>query len=117
MLQKEFESPTLLCKPYIWILNSKCTSFCMCLSYVYAVFILFLSISLYAFLAASNFLYPFLDLDLESNSRTYLQELFGSFPSTNVNGDKVQHDDISEEEYEIYEQDSDDSYSGGDNDN
>ncbi|KAJ4715492.1 general transcription factor 3C polypeptide 5-like [Melia azedarach] len=56
-------------------------------------------------------------LDLESNSRTYLQELFGSFPSTNVNGDKVQHDDISEEEYEIYEQDSDDSYSGGDNDN
>ncbi|KAH9717982.1 transcription factor IIIC subunit 5 [Citrus sinensis] len=51
---------------------------------------------------------------LESNSRTYLQELFGSFSSTDVDVDKIQDNGISDGEYQIYEQDSDDSYSGDD---
>lgn len=53
-------------------------------------------------------------LGLESNSRTYLQELFGSFSSTNVDVDKIQDNGISDGEYQIYEQDSDDTYSGED---
>ncbi|KAH9717983.1 transcription factor IIIC subunit 5 [Citrus sinensis] len=53
-------------------------------------------------------------LGLESNSRTYLQELFGSFSSTDVDVDKIQDNGISDGEYQIYEQDSDDSYSGDD---
>ncbi|KAH9669419.1 transcription factor IIIC subunit 5 [Citrus sinensis] len=53
-------------------------------------------------------------LGLESNSRIYLQELFGSFSSTDVDVDKIQDNGISDGEYQIYEQDSDDSYSGDD---
>lgn len=56
----------------------------------------------------------FSDLGLESNSRTYLQELFGSFSSTDVDVDKIQDNGINDGEYQIYEQDSDDSYSGDD---
>ncbi|KAJ7969115.1 General transcription factor 3C polypeptide 5-like [Quillaja saponaria] len=49
-------------------------------------------------------------------SRTHLQELFGSFPSTDVDGDKVQDLDASDEEFHIYEQDSDDGNYSDDND-
>ncbi|PON71816.1 IIIC transcription factor [Parasponia andersonii] len=49
-------------------------------------------------------------LNMESISRTHLQELFGSFPSTG-GGDKVQNADISDEEYQILEQDSDGNFS------
>ncbi|KAL5783911.1 hypothetical protein ACOSQ2_006303 [Xanthoceras sorbifolium] len=55
-------------------------------------------------------------MDLENNSRTYLQELFGSFPSSEVGADKMQDDEISDGEYQIFEQDTDGSYSdNGDN--
>ncbi|KAE8721640.1 Transcription factor IIIC, subunit 5, putative isoform 2 [Hibiscus syriacus] len=55
------------------------------------------------------------DLDMENNSRTYLQELFGSFPST-VSGaaDAIQAADGSDGEYQIYEQFSDNNYSDDD---
>ncbi|KAF4376383.1 hypothetical protein G4B88_000071, partial [Cannabis sativa] len=52
-----------------------------------------------------------LDLNMESISRTHLQELFGSFPSNEGGGDKVQDRDISDEEYQILEQDSEDNLS------
>ncbi|XP_039063190.1 general transcription factor 3C polypeptide 5-like [Hibiscus syriacus] len=54
-------------------------------------------------------------LDMENNSRTYLQELFGSFPST-VSGaaDAIQAADGSDGEYQIYEQFSDNNYSDDD---
>ncbi|XP_021274491.1 general transcription factor 3C polypeptide 5-like isoform X2 [Herrania umbratica] len=54
-------------------------------------------------------------LDMENNSRTYLQELFGSFPSV-VGGDATQAADISDGEYQIYEQFSDNNYSDDDDD-
>ncbi|KAK6250779.1 hypothetical protein QUC31_008352 [Theobroma cacao] len=54
-------------------------------------------------------------LDMENNSRTYLQELFGSFPSV-VGGDAIQAADISDGEYQIYEQFSDNNYSDDDDD-
>ena len=50
---------------------------------------------------------------MESISRTHLQELFGSFPST-VGGNKVQNADTSDEEYQIFEQDSDGNFSDED---
>lgn len=61
-------------------------------------------------------------LDMENNSRTYLQELFGSFPASDVGVDKILDADTGDEEYQIYEQDSDDSFSSdgdgdGDGDN
>ena len=37
---------------------------------------------------------------------THLQELFGSFPCDEIDGDKAQENG-SEEEYHIYEEDSD----------
>ncbi|KAF4381489.1 hypothetical protein G4B88_029844 [Cannabis sativa] len=52
-----------------------------------------------------------LDLNMESISRTHLQELFGSFPSNEGGEDKVQDRDISDEEYQILEQDSEDNLS------
>ncbi|KAK0606522.1 hypothetical protein LWI29_000121 [Acer saccharum] len=55
-------------------------------------------------------------MDLENNSRTYLQELFDSFPSSEVGAAKMQDDEISDGEYQIFEQDSDGSYfDDGDN--
>ncbi|KAK3204529.1 hypothetical protein Dsin_018575 [Dipteronia sinensis] len=55
-------------------------------------------------------------MDLENNSRTYLQELFDSFPSSEVGTAKMQDDEISDGEYQIFEQDSDGSYfDDGDN--
>ncbi|XP_062082651.1 uncharacterized protein LOC133788969 isoform X2 [Humulus lupulus] len=50
-------------------------------------------------------------LNMASISRTHLQELFGSFPSNKGGGDKVQNADISDEEYQILEQDSDGNFS------
>ncbi|KAI4365342.1 hypothetical protein MLD38_021335 [Melastoma candidum] len=56
----------------------------------------------------------------DSMSRTYLQELFGSFPGTKGVGQELNMKNLEEEvegdeeedgEYEIYEQDSDGSYS------
>lgn len=55
-----------------------------------------------------------LGLNVESISRTHLQELFGSFPSTEAGGDKTQEADVSDEEYEILEQDSDGNFSDED---
>ncbi|MBA0583767.1 hypothetical protein Gorai_014611 [Gossypium raimondii] len=57
-----------------------------------------------------------IDLDMENNSRTYLQELFGSFPSTGSGTDAIQAADTSDGEYEIYEQFGDDNYSDDDDD-
>ncbi|KAE8663266.1 Transcription factor IIIC, subunit 5, putative isoform 2 [Hibiscus syriacus] len=56
-------------------------------------------------------------LDMENNSRTYLQELFGSFPSA-ISGaaDAIQAADGSDGEYQIYEQFSDNNYSDDDED-
>ncbi|KAI4332044.1 hypothetical protein L6164_016985 [Bauhinia variegata] len=47
--------------------------------------------------------HSYLSMDI---SRTHLQELFDSFPSSTIDGDKA---DGSEEEYQIYEQDSDET--------
>ncbi|OMO87902.1 Transcription factor IIIC, subunit 5 [Corchorus capsularis] len=55
-------------------------------------------------------------LDMENNSRTYLQELFGSFPSTAVGADAIQDADGSDGEYQIYEHFSDNNYSDYDED-
>ncbi|TYH58043.1 hypothetical protein ES332_D08G129000v1 [Gossypium tomentosum] len=55
-------------------------------------------------------------LDMKNNSRTYLQELFGSFPSTGSGTDAIQAADTSDGEYEIYEQFGDDNYSDDDDD-
>ncbi|KAG4187426.1 hypothetical protein ERO13_A08G102525v2 [Gossypium hirsutum] len=55
-------------------------------------------------------------LDMENNSRTYLQELFGSFPSTGSGTDAIQAADTSDGEYEIYEQFGDNNYSDDDDD-
>ncbi|KAF7801350.1 general transcription factor 3C polypeptide 5-like isoform X1 [Senna tora] len=49
-------------------------------------------------------------MNMDNISRTHLQELFGSFPSSEYDGDKAQ-ENASDEEYQIYEQDSDDNYS------
>ncbi|XP_011655959.1 general transcription factor 3C polypeptide 5 isoform X1 [Cucumis sativus] len=47
-------------------------------------------------------------LGMEDVSRTHLQELFGSFPSLDEDGEKMMDDgDGSDEEYQIYEQDTD----------
>eukprot|EP00257_Ricinus_communis_P021369 XP_015580843.1 general transcription factor 3C polypeptide 5 isoform X2 [Ricinus communis] len=48
---------------------------------------------------------------LENNSKSYLQELFDSFPSADPTiGDRIQDADISDEEYQIFEQDDDEDY-------
>ncbi|XP_061346059.1 uncharacterized protein LOC133291756 isoform X2 [Gastrolobium bilobum] len=47
---------------------------------------------------------------MENISRTHLQELFGSFPSNEINGDNAQVN-ASDEEYHVYEEDSDDNCS------
>ncbi|KAJ4839142.1 hypothetical protein Tsubulata_008306 [Turnera subulata] len=49
-------------------------------------------------------------VNIENNSRNRLQELFGSFASMDPGGDKLQDDDSSDGEYEIYEQDIDETY-------
>lgn len=48
---------------------------------------------------------------MENISRAYLQDLFGSFPSAEAHGEEAQNEDGSDGEYQIYEQDSDNSYS------
>ncbi|XP_052173802.1 uncharacterized protein LOC127789077 [Diospyros lotus] len=48
-------------------------------------------------------------------SKMYLQELFGSFPSSGLCGDRSQDADNSDGEYQIYEQDNDDSCFDDDN--
>ncbi|KAF9616288.1 hypothetical protein IFM89_029064 [Coptis chinensis] len=52
----------------------------------------------------------------ENISKNYLQELFGSFPSTEAASNKDQEVEFSDAEYQIFEQDSDDNanYSGDD---
>jgi len=47
---------------------------------------------------------------MENISRTYLQELFGSFPSTE-HGFDPQNADGSDGEFQIYEQESEENYS------
>ncbi|XP_028758598.1 general transcription factor 3C polypeptide 5 isoform X2 [Neltuma alba] len=49
-------------------------------------------------------------MNAENISRTHLQELFDSFPSSRYDADRPE-ENVSDEEYQIYEQDSDDSYS------
>ncbi|TKY70276.1 General transcription factor 3C polypeptide 5 [Spatholobus suberectus] len=49
-------------------------------------------------------------INIENISRTHLQELFGSFPPHEIDGDEVQANG-SDEEYHIYEEDSEDNYS------
>ena len=46
-----------------------------------------------------------------SQEPIYVQELFGSFPSPEAGGDRIQDAYTSDEEYQIYEQDSDDNFS------
>ncbi|XP_048439763.1 general transcription factor 3C polypeptide 5 isoform X2 [Pyrus x bretschneideri] len=54
-------------------------------------------------------------MNMENISRTHLQELFGSFPSSEAGGDGIQQDvaatHTSDEEYQIYEQESDGNFS------
>ncbi|KAL5544199.1 hypothetical protein UlMin_007983, partial [Ulmus minor] len=54
-------------------------------------------------------------LNMESISRTHLQELFGSFPSIEGGTDKPQDAGTSDEEYQIFEQDSDENFSDDNN--
>ncbi|XP_050376747.1 uncharacterized protein LOC126791048 isoform X1 [Argentina anserina] len=56
-------------------------------------------------------LQPHSYLNMENISRAHLQELFGSFPSPEAGGDIIQDAFTSDEEYQIYEQDSDDNFS------
>ncbi|XP_031383481.1 general transcription factor 3C polypeptide 5-like isoform X2 [Punica granatum] len=63
-----------------------------------------------AFEEGDNSLEPYYP-DMENISRTYLQDLFGSFPSAEGRADEVQNEDGSDGEYQIYEQDSEDNYS------
>ncbi|RDX74396.1 General transcription factor 3C polypeptide 5 [Mucuna pruriens] len=51
--------------------------------------------------------FGWVDINIENISRTHLQELFGSFPPDAIDGNKVQADG-SDEEYHIYEEDSED---------
>ncbi|OVA17015.1 Transcription factor IIIC [Macleaya cordata] len=53
----------------------------------------------------------------ENISKNYLQELFGSFPSSGVVNNKVQDGEISDGEYQIFEEDSDDNDNYSDDDN
>lgn len=48
---------------------------------------------------------------MENISRTHLQELFDSFPSNEARDDKLHNVNMSDEEYQIYEPDSDGNYS------
>ncbi|KAB1218180.1 General transcription factor 3C polypeptide 5 [Morella rubra] len=50
-------------------------------------------------------------LNMENISRTHLQELFDSFPSNEARDDKLHNVNMSDEEYQIYEPDSDGNYS------
>ncbi|XP_061989471.1 transcription factor tau subunit sfc1-like isoform X2 [Rosa rugosa] len=56
-------------------------------------------------------LQPHSYLNMENISRTHLQELFGSFPSPEAGGNRIQDAYTSDEEYQIYEQDSDGNFS------
>lgn len=47
---------------------------------------------------------------MENISRAHLQELFGSFPSNEIDGDKAQENG-SDQEYHIYEEDSEENHS------
>ncbi|KAM4105598.1 hypothetical protein ACB094_04G003700 [Castanea mollissima] len=53
-------------------------------------------------------------LNMENISRTHLQELFDSFPSTEVGDNNINEANSSDEEYQIYEPDSDGNYSDDD---
>uniref|UniRef100_A0A2N9E158 Transcription factor IIIC subunit 5 HTH domain-containing protein n=1 Tax=Fagus sylvatica TaxID=28930 RepID=A0A2N9E158_FAGSY len=55
-----------------------------------------------------------LDLNMENISRTHLQELFDSFPSTEAGGNNIHDANTSDEEYQIYEHNSDGNYSDDD---
>ncbi|XP_031272616.1 general transcription factor 3C polypeptide 5-like [Pistacia vera] len=52
--------------------------------------------------------------DWGNNSKLYLQELFGSFPSGEFGGDNKQDDNASDGEFQTYEPDSDGGYSDDD---
>ncbi|GKV06168.1 hypothetical protein SLEP1_g18088 [Rubroshorea leprosula] len=69
---------------------------------------------IYMFFACLRFPIYCLDLDIEINSRTYLQELFGSFPSSAAAINKIQDAETSDGEYQIYEQYSDGNFSDDD---
>ncbi|KAL6192291.1 hypothetical protein ACLB2K_033382 [Fragaria x ananassa] len=56
-------------------------------------------------------LQPHSYLNMENISRTQLQELFGSFPPPEAGDDNIQDAYTSDEEYQIYEQDSDGNFS------
>jgi len=51
---------------------------------------------------------------MENISRTHLQELFDSFPSTEAGDNNINDANSSDEEYQIYEPDSDGNYSDDD---
>jgi general transcription factor 3C polypeptide 5 (transcription factor C subunit 1) len=54
---------------------------------------------------------------MENTSTSYLQQLLGSFPSMDTNGDKKQDGgESSDGEYQIYEQDDDENYLDDDDD-
>ncbi|KAM3702147.1 hypothetical protein ACJW31_04G004600 [Castanea mollissima] len=53
-------------------------------------------------------------LNMENISRTHLQELFDSFPSTEAGDNNINEANSSDEEYQIYEPDSDGNYSDDD---
>nr|XP_023871990.1 general transcription factor 3C polypeptide 5-like isoform X1 [Quercus suber] len=53
-------------------------------------------------------------LNMENISRTHLQELFDSFPSTEAGDNNINGANSSDEEYQIYEPDSDGNYSDDD---
>ncbi|XP_065860853.1 uncharacterized protein [Euphorbia lathyris] len=53
---------------------------------------------------------------MENNSRSYLQDLFDSFPSPDAGDGKKQDVDSSDGEYHIYEQDDDEDYPDDDDD-
>lgn len=54
-----------------------------------------------------------LDIDIENEniSKGYLQDLFGSFPFGSDGGNGMQDLDPYDEEYHIYDQDSDENFS------
>lgn len=58
-----------------------------------------------------DFLFQSPDTDQENISRTYLQDLFGSFRFNGAEQDELREANDSDGEYQIYEQYSDGNYS------
>lgn len=70
--------------------------------------------NLFRFVVTIGFPIHCLDLNMENISRTHLQELFDSFPSTEAGDNNINDANSSDEEYQIYEPDSDGNYSDDD---